>query len=108
MSFVLNELKMDREIDTTLQYESTWHKLNVVLQTIITKSDPIRDYDLIPAINLLEYQVAVYGIYIYWKICECKVKIDQSEYWCWKAECKVYNEILLQVAWDRCVIKVQQ
>ena len=75
---------MDGDIDTTLQYESTWHKLNTVLQNIISKFHPVRDYDLIPAINLLEYQVAVYGIYIErymnaeWKLTRENIDVEEQ------------------------------
>ena len=83
MSYLLKELQLDKQIDTSVQYDSKWHQFNVVLQRIVTVSHHIRNYDIIPAINLLEYQVAVYGIYIErfmnanWKL--TKSNIDEEE-----------------------------
>ena len=63
MSYLLKELDIDIDINSQVEYDSTWHQYNAICQSIVLKSNPVRDYDLIPAINLLEYQVAVYGIY---------------------------------------------
>ena len=46
------------------------------------KSDPVRNYDIIPAIDLLEYKVAIYGIYIErymnaeWKLTNDNVDVE--------------------------------
>ncbi len=48
MHYPLKELDMDTDIDTTVKYEFTWHQFNAVLQRIVSKSDPVRDYDIIP------------------------------------------------------------
>ena len=64
MSYLMKELSIDNMIWTSDQYPSTWHQYNSICQIILSKSDPVKNYSLIPAINLLEYQVAVYGVYI--------------------------------------------
>lgn len=51
MSYIMNELKMETDIDTAVKYEYTWHRFNDVCQSIVTYSDPVRDYGLIPVIN---------------------------------------------------------
>ena len=64
MSYLMKELNIDIEIGTSDKYASIWHQYNVTRQDIVSNSDPVKDYALIPEINLLEYQVAVYGVYI--------------------------------------------
>ena len=63
MSYLIKELDIVIDTNPEVKYDSTWHQYNAITQRIVSKSHNIRDYDLIPAINLLEYQVAVYGIY---------------------------------------------
>ena len=62
MSYLAKELNLKINLNT--EHASTWHKYHSITQSIVNQSDAQRDYLLIPAINLLQYQVAVYGVYI--------------------------------------------
>ena len=80
----MKELNIDIEKDSSPKYPSTWYQYNAICQEIVSKSDPVKDYVLIPAINLLEYQVAVYGIYIErymnpkWKLTKVNIEIKEK------------------------------
>ena len=84
MSYLLKELNIDMDINTGLTFESTWHRYNDVLQRILSVKDPVVNYEIIPAINLLEYQVAVYGIFIErymnprWKLIQANVDAEEE------------------------------
>ena len=82
-SYLIKELIINVEKDTSVKYASTWHQYNTICQHIVSKSDPVNDYVLIPAINLREYQVAMYDIYIEryinptWKLTNSNIDMEE-------------------------------
>ena len=61
MLYLAKELNVKINLDT--EHASTWHKYHAIAQSIFNQSDGYKYYHLIPAVNLLQYQVAVYDIY---------------------------------------------
>ena len=62
MSYLVKELNIKVNFDAV--YSSTLHKYHVITQSIINQSDELKYYNLIPAVNPLQYQVGVYSIHI--------------------------------------------